>query len=86
MRRLCCPSCILPNKIVGIISWLVMSRSFSWIYYHVACRLCREMTWLQNRDMIFRAQSSYSMSYRTCTASMLSTNSQMIPKWTAITL
>jgi hypothetical protein len=52
--QLCCLSCMLPNEMVGIISWLVMSPDFSWIHQRVACRLCRTMTWSQSRELIFR--------------------------------
>jgi hypothetical protein len=53
--RPCCPSCMLPNEMVGITSWLVMSRGLFWIHHRIACGLCREMTWSQSRDLIFRA-------------------------------
>jgi hypothetical protein len=33
-----------------------MSRGFSLIHYHVACGLCREMTWSQSRDLILKAK------------------------------
>jgi hypothetical protein len=29
---------------------------FSWIHHHIACGLCREITWSQNRNLIFRAK------------------------------
>jgi hypothetical protein len=83
MRRPCYPSDMLPNEIIGITSWLVMSRDFSWKCRHVACGLCREITWSQSRDLIFRAKKLYLRSCGTRATSMLSTNSQMIPKWTA---
>jgi hypothetical protein len=56
MLRPCCPSCMLPNGIVGIILWPVMSRDFSLIHYHVADGLCGEITWSQSRDLIFRVK------------------------------
>jgi hypothetical protein len=51
-----CHSCMMPNVMVGIILWLVMSHGFSSIHHHVACRLCREMMWSQNWDLIFGAK------------------------------
>jgi hypothetical protein len=39
-----------------LILWLVVSPSFSSMHHHVACRLYREMTWSQNRDLIFKAK------------------------------
>jgi hypothetical protein len=80
MQELCCHSCILINVMAGIILWLMMTHGFSSIYYHVACGLCREMMWSQNRDLIFRAKISCLQSYRIRAASMLSTDSQMISK------
>jgi hypothetical protein len=56
MQKICCHSCMLPNVMAGIILWLVMSRGFSLIHYHVGCGLCREMMWPQNRDSKFRAK------------------------------
>jgi hypothetical protein len=56
MQKRCCYACMLPNVIVGIILWLVISLGFSWIHHHIACGLCREVTWLQSRDLIFRAK------------------------------
>jgi hypothetical protein len=56
MQQRCCHSCMLPNVTADIILWPVMSRDFSWIYHHVACRLCRKIMWSQSRDLIFRAK------------------------------
>jgi hypothetical protein len=56
MPKRYCYSCILPNVISGIMSWPMMSHGFSWMHHHVACRLCREMTWSQSRDLIFRTK------------------------------
>jgi hypothetical protein len=86
MQKRCCRSCMLPNEMNGIILWSVMSHGSSWIYYHVACRHCREMAWSQWRDLIFRANNSCSQSYGTRVASMLSIDSRMILKWTATIL
>jgi hypothetical protein len=86
MREVCCHSCVLPNVTAGIILWLVMSHVFSWIYHHVTCGLCREMMRSQNRDLIFRANNLCLQSYGIRAFSMLSTDSQMIAKWTAIIL
>jgi hypothetical protein len=82
MQKRCCHSYMLPNVIAGIILWPVMSRDFSWIHHHVACELCWEITWSQSRDMIFRVNNSYLRLYGTRAASMLSTDFQMISKWT----
>jgi hypothetical protein len=56
MQKQCCHSYILPNVIVGIILWPVMSRDFYWIYHHVAYKLCREMMWSQSRDLILKTK------------------------------
>jgi hypothetical protein len=77
------PSGMLPKKMLGIISWLVMSHGFSWIHNYIACGLCREMTWSQSRNMISKTKSLCSRSYGTPTAFVLSTSSQMMSKWTA---
>jgi hypothetical protein len=79
-------SCMLPNEIVDITSWLMISRCFFCRYRHVAYRLCRDMTWWQNRDMTSRTKTSCSRLYRNRMASMLSTSSQMMPKWAAAIL
>jgi hypothetical protein len=77
---------MLPSVIVGITLQPVMSLDFSWIHYHIACGLCREMTWSQSRDLIFTAKYLCLRSCGVRAVSMLSTDSQMIPKWTAIIL
>jgi hypothetical protein len=79
-------SCMLLNMIVRIIMQPVMSCDFSWIDHHVVRELYREMTWSQSRDLIFRAKESCLRSYGIRAASMLSTESQMISKLTAIIL
>jgi hypothetical protein len=61
MLRPCYHSCMLPNETLSITSWLMMSHGFSWIYYHIACRLCREITWSQSRDLIFRTKSMFTI-------------------------
>jgi hypothetical protein len=83
MQELCCHFFMLPNVMINFILWPVMNRGFSWIHSHVARGLYREMIWSQNRDMIFRGKNAYLRSYRIRAASMLSTDSQMILKWTA---
>jgi hypothetical protein len=83
MQGPCCHSCMLPNGTTSIILWLVMSHGFSSIHYHIACVRYREMMWSQNRDMIFRAKSLCLRLYGIPAASMLSTDSQIISKWTA---
>jgi hypothetical protein len=75
-------SCMLPDIIASIILWLVMNHGFSWIYHHIACGLCREITWSQSRDLIFKANNSCFWSCEIRAASMLSTDSQIISKWT----
>jgi hypothetical protein len=83
MQKLCCYACMLPHVITGIILWLVMSRDFSSIYHHLARGLCQEMIWSQNRDWILRATNSCLRSYGNRTASVMTTDCEMIPKWTA---
>jgi hypothetical protein len=71
-------------------SWhhLVTSNEswFSWIHHYVACGLCREMTWSQSRDLIFRVKHSCLQSCEIRAASILLTDSQMMPKWTSTIL
>jgi hypothetical protein len=86
MRKRYCHSYMLVNVIIGIRLWPVMSYGFSWMHYHIACGLCREMTWPQSRNMIFRAKESYLQSCEIRAASMLLTYSQIISKWTATIL
>jgi hypothetical protein len=59
---------------------------FSSMHHHVACGRYREIMWWQNRDMIFRAKRLCLRLYGIPAASMLSTDSQIIPKWTATIL
>jgi hypothetical protein len=82
MRRPFCLSCMMPNEMIGFISWLVISHGFSWIHYYITRRLCREITWSQSRDLTFRSTNACLRPCRTWAASILSTDSQMIPKWT----
>jgi hypothetical protein len=83
MQGPCCHSWMLPNGTAGIILWLIASHGYSSIYHHVACESYREMMWSQNRDLIFRANNWCLQSYGIPVASMLSTDSQIILKWTA---
>jgi hypothetical protein len=83
MHALCCGYCMLSSVMAGIILWLVMSPDFSLIHHDVGCGFCREMMWSQNRDKKSRANSLYSRLYEIRLGSMLSTDFQMIPKWTA---
>jgi hypothetical protein len=49
---------MLLNVITRIILWRLTSHDFSWIHYHIAWGFCREMTWLQGRNIIFGRKSS----------------------------
>jgi hypothetical protein len=85
MRRPRCSSCMLPNEIVGIISWLVMSCGF--LGYITMSHMYSVERWRNHKaETSYPEQNSCSWSYRIRTASMLSTSSQIIPKWTTFIL
>jgi hypothetical protein len=80
MHELCCHSCMPPNVMAGIISWLVMSHDFSSIHYHVAYGRYREMIWSKKPRLDIQSKKSCLQSYGIRTASALLTDSQIIPK------
>jgi hypothetical protein len=80
MQWPCCHSCMLSNGTDGIILWLMKSPGFSSLYYYVVCGRYREITWSQNRDLIFGAKHSCLQSYAISAASILLTDSQIIQK------
>jgi hypothetical protein len=60
MQKRCRHSWMLPNMMAGIISWQVMTHGISWKHHDVACGLCREIMWSQNRGLVFRTKTHVS--------------------------
>jgi hypothetical protein len=77
-----CHCCILPNRTACIILWLLMSRGFSSIHHHVECGHYQEIIGLHTWDSKFKAKRVCLRSYGIPAALILSTDSQMMRKWT----